>query len=310
MHPLMMHPWTPSPHWTTPKPDAILLSVVEQRRRTRSIWRSALIVAFVAASFASGPAALAQDDGTEIEISGAQATVTVVVAGDISLGSAAPGAVPDWPYTCHWDEVFQETDVILGAAGTPIPGFRYWLRCVPTRAGIDPIGEFVVYNPLDPIPGIDAVTSIELAGFARAQLEPAPLLVGVSPADLQITGVETWLWPEGSTATIAQTASTNGLAVTVQARWSHTVFDVDEDGIDPIVCEAQVSWTPASDDPACSHTYLSEDADRTITATSHWDFVWWDNAAQPLPVLLETVELVEALPVAVVDLEAVISANR
>ena len=132
----------------------------------------------------------------------------------------------------------------------------------------------------------------------------------MSPADLQITGVETFLWPDGATESVQQTASANGLAVTVEARWSHTIFDMDEPDREPIVCDAKVEWTPGVAESPCSHTYLSEGEARTITATSHWDFVWWDNAAQPVPVFVETVELVEELVIDVVDLEAVITARR
>lgn len=252
----------------------------------------------------------AQDDETGVVVDGSQAQVTVVARGEITLGPPAPGSVPDWPYVCVWAEAFADTEVILGRTIRPTPGHRYWLGCTPTRDGVPAIGQFVVYDPLDPVPGVDAITSIELAEVARGVLDPTPLPVGVSPADLQITGVETFLWPDGATESVQQTASANGLAVTVEARWSHTVFDMDEPDREPIVCEAKVEWSPGVDESPCSHTYLSEGDGRTITATSHWDFVWWDNAGQPVPVFVETVELVEELVIDVVDLEAVITARR
>jgi len=260
--------------------------------------------------FRGAPAGAQDDETGVVVVDGSQAQVTVVARGEVTLGPPAPGSVPDWPYVCVWAQAFADTEVILGRTIQPIPGHRYRLGCTPTRDCVPAIGQFVVYDPLDPVPGVDAITSIELAEVARGVLDPTPLPVGVSPADLQITGVETFLWPDGATESVQQTASANGLAVTVEARWSHTIFDMDEPDREPIVCDAKVEWTPGVAESPCSHTYLSEGEARTITATSHWDFVWWDNAAQPVPVFVETVELVEELVIDVVDLEAVITARR
>lgn len=244
----------------------------------------------------------------DIVVDGSRATVTVVAAAPITLGAGAPGATPYWPYVCNWDEPFANTDVIIAPTDSPIPGHRYWLRCLADDAsGLDDIGQFVVYDPQDPVPGFDAVTSIEIRDFARDFVEPDPLFVGISPQNVQITGVETWFWPDGSIDRIQASATANGLTVTVEARYRGTTFEVGEEDVDPLTCTEQVEWSPGLDATSCAHTYLTEEIGRTIDAESTWDFVWWDNAAQPIPALYDTITPNEAFDVDVIDLEAVIS---
>ncbi len=249
----------------------------------------------------------AQED-SDIVVDGSRATVTVVAAGPITRGDGAPGALPYWPYVCRWDTVFANSDVILGPTADPTPGHRYFLRCTPdAESGLDLIGEFVVYDPLDPVPGFAAVTSIEIRDFARDFVEPNPLMVGLSPNGMQITGVETWFWPDGSIAAVQASANTNGLAVTVEARYRGTTFDLGAPGLEPLVCVEQQMWVAGADTTDCAHTYLNQSQQLTIDATSEWDFVWWDNAAQPVPVLFETIFPNEGLDIEVIDLEAVIT---
>jgi hypothetical protein len=245
---------------------------------------------------------------SEIVVDGSRATVTVVAAAPISLGEGFPGARPYWPYTCHWDEPWTNPDVIIAPTDSPIPGRRYYLRCVPDeKSGLAAIGDFVVYDPLDPVPGFDAVTSIEIRDVARDFVEPNPLLVGISPDGVQIAGVETWFWPDGSIDRVRASAHANGLTVTVEARHRATTFDVGEPGVDPIVCIEQMEWTPGATVTDCSYTYLTQADGLTVEAESEWDFVWWDNAAQPLPALYDTIFPTEILEIEVIDLEAVIS---
>lgn len=254
---------------------------------------------------------IAAQSDSEIVVDGSRATVTVVAAAPISLGEGAPGARPYWPYTCHWDDVWNNSDVIIAPTDSPVPGHRYYLRCVPDdESGLAAIGEFVVYDPLDPVPGFAATTSIELRDFARDFVEPNPLLVGISPDGAQITGLETWFWPDGSIDRVRASANANGLAVTVEARHRSTSFDVGEAGVEPIVCTGQLEWTSGATTTDCSHTYLTQSAGVVIEAESEWDFVWWDNAAQPVPVLYETIFPTETLDIEIIDLEAVISNAR
>lgn len=266
-----------------------------------------LALTFITLSaLASSP--LGAQEESEIVVDGSRATVTVVAAGPITSGEAAPGAVPYWPYTCAWDEVWADSEVIITPTDALIPGHRYYLRCEPdAESGLDPIGEFVVYDPLDPIPGFAAVTSIEIRDFARDFVQPNPLPVGISPDGVQITGVETWFWPDGSLASVQASANANGLSVTVEARYRGTTYDLGEPGTAPLTCTTKDVWVPGAQHTTCAHTYLSEDERRVVESTSEWDFVWWDNAAQPVPALFETVFLAETLDIEVIDLEAVIT---
>lgn len=274
----------------------------------RTLFAVALVLGLTLGVLSVHPAGAEED--AEIIVDGSRATVTVVAAGPITTGVGDPGARPYWPYTCHWDEPWTNSDVIIAPTDTPIPGHRYYLRCIPDEdSGLEAIGEFVVYDPLDPVPGFDAVTSIEIRDFARDFVQPNPLFVGLSPDGVQITGVETWFWPDGSLDRVQASANANGLAVTVEARYRGTTFDLDESGVDPLICESQIEWEPGAEDTDCAHTYLTQAEGRTIGATSEWDFVWWDNAAQPIPALFETIFPAEALDIEVIDLEAVISNN-
>ena len=253
------------------------------------------------------PPASAQEE-SEIVVDGSRATVTVVASAPISRGTGAPDARPYWPYVCQWDEPWANTDVIIAPTTTLIAGQRYYLRCVPDEgSGLAPIGEFVVYDPLDPVPGFNAVTSIEIRDFARDFVEPNPLLVGISPDGTQITGVETWFWPDGSLDRVRASANANGLTVTVEARYRRTTFDVGLPGVEPVLCTEQTRWTPGANRTNCSYTYLTQTAGVMVEAESEWDFVWWDNAAQPVPALYDTIFPTENLDIEVIDLEAVIS---
>ena len=256
------------------------------------------------------PVAAQDDPESDLVIDGSRAKVTVVASNVIRPGAAPAGSRPYWPYVCHWDVPFANSEVIIAPTTNPVAGQRYWLRCVPDpESDREPIGLFVVYDPADPVPGVDAITSLEIRDFIRDQglVEPAPPEVGISPGALQITGVETWLWPDGSLERVRASAHAGGLTVTVEARFVHTAFDLDEEGIEPVICDRQIPWRQGLEHTPCSHTYLPEAADRTITGSSQWDFVWWDDAAQPVPVYWESAILDAQFDVEVIDLEAVIS---
>ncbi|MGI9606089.1 MAG: hypothetical protein ACR2P0_08125 [Acidimicrobiales bacterium] len=273
--------------------------------------RLVVVLAISTTLLVASPVAAQDDPASELVIDGSQATVTVI-AGDSIVPGPSGGSGSGGRFVCTWASVFANTDVVLGRTVVLVEGSRYYLSCDPLDGTDEPDwdDQIIVYDPADPVPG--HVTSLEVRDFVRDQglVRPDPLLVGVSPSAVQITGVETWLWPDGSLDRVRASASAGGLTVTVEARFEQTVFDMAEDGVAPIVCSRQVEWQRGRDEPACAHTYLTEAAQRTITASSEWDFVWWDNAAQPGPVFWETVTLDEQLDVEVIDLEAVISSGR
>jgi hypothetical protein len=282
---------------------------VANRRGASGIRIASLFLVLVALIAATTSSASAQDG--DIVVGDGEANVTVIYEANIVANSPGDGSREPWPYTCRWFALIGGSEIEAFRTANPTAGTRYRLVCTP-RDGFDvpPISEIVIYNPVEPIPGGPFISSLQVRDVARDFLRPDPLLVGVSPDFVQITGVETWLWPDGSIDRVAATAAAGGLVVTVQARWQGTTFDVGEDGVSPIRCGEQRAWTERAVNPDCSHTYLTEATLRTITASSDWDVVWWDNAAQPAPVFLETITAAEALDVEVIDLEAVISRSR
>lgn len=249
----------------------------------------------------------------EIVVEDSRAIVSVVASAPIVRGAGGNGGTPgDWPYTCQWHIPITLEDATSVSTTNPRAGLLYILICEPRPgSGRDPINQFEVYNPADPVPGEPgAVTSIAVREFAEDFAQPPALGVGVSPAFEQITGLETWLWPAGAMGSIQAVASAGGLTVTVEARWRETLFDVGEPGAEPVRCTQVIEWSAGAEATSCSHTYLTEQLGRTITATSRWDFVWWDNAGQTVPAFYRSVDLAEQLDVDVIDLEAVITNSR
>ncbi|MBT8207941.1 MAG: hypothetical protein HKN94_08995 [Acidimicrobiales bacterium] len=253
----------------------------------------------VAAQADAPPSSTLSGDGTGV-------TVTLVAEGVIQRGNSSPPVGPT--YSCSWANLRNGGTVWYSAATVLISGTLYGLTCVEidgTPAPWSPIT--VVYDPADEVPG--QTTSKEIRdwitdnGLVRGQ----PLAAGMSPATDQITGVETWLWPDGNTITQSDSATVNGLTVTVEARWVRSVFDVGEPGAPPITCDVIIEWTPGALNPSCAHTYTTEAAARPVTTTSYWDFYWWDNQFQPAPVFWGTIPVTTGQVVRVVDLEALIS---
>lgn len=286
--------------------------MVRSRGRQAGLLLSGLAALAALPLVATAP--LAAQDG-EIDIVGSAAVITVISgspdqdAGEPGNGGGGTG----WRYSCLWLDTWAGADVGLGPAERLIEGTRYHVTCTSmdappaTHPNLD--GVIIVYNPADPI--ADAVDSVELANAARnqAQAQPPALPVGLSPTDRQITGVTTWLWPDGPTEFVEAEASAGGLTVTVRGIYQQTAFDVGEAGVDLIVCEDAVAWSLGASEPTCSHTYLTESPARIVTAESEWLYVWRDNQARPQWAAWESVRLVEEQVVEVIDLEAVISGN-
>jgi len=250
------------------------------------------------ASVAAQTDAMIEPDGS--------ATVSVERhVGPISIGGSTPAPGP-WPYTCEWNE----WHIYLSFVPTPSPtrGEWYELTCTHATDPAQDIYEFTYqYDPVAGTPTLGLVNSGDLAAAAQANLLPPPLPVGLSPDPLQtdqITGVETWLWPDGPLVAGTQSATATNLSAWVTAYYRGTVFDMGNG--DTVTCDVRVEWVPGATSSPCVYTYW-EEGTYEITATSDWQYVWWDNALQPGEADLGTVPFVETLTIEVVDLEAVIS---
>lgn len=270
--------------------------------------------ALLAALFASATPAAAQTS-SDTSITGGEGVVTVVSApgGTVTrgTGSGPAGSPGVWPYTCNFYVGVTLDDLAIGV--NPKPGYTYHLVCNPRagfedRARIDNIA--YVYNPAGPIDPLqpDLVTSAQLQDIATEILNPTDLPPAYSPDDRQITGVETWLWPEGDTTSTSVFASAGGLTVTIESRYRETEFVMSGANEGSVACQGAPEWSPGSTASPCTFTFFEEGA-QTITATTTWDLWWWDNALSPAPQPLGTITETFVDGVEVMDLEAVITRN-
>lgn len=257
----------------------------------------------------------AQASGS-VEITGGEGVVSVVSApGGISTngGGASTGGPPQasvWPYTCTF-YVGASLDSLAVTTTTPSSGSYYNLVCNPRPgATVAPILEPVyLYNPAGPLIAAepDLVTSLQVRDAAQNVINPPDLGVGVSPEAQQITGLETWLWPDGDTAPQYVSATAGGLTVTIEAQLVQTEFVLTGANQETVTCTSFVEWSPGASESPCSVTMFEQSSAQSIEARSTWRLVWWDNAGQPAPVELGFITEVQVDVVEVVDLEAVIT---
>lgn len=266
---------------------------------------------FAFASMIAPAIAGAQDDGpVVISVTGSQGTVTVVESESVTIGGPTPGRLRSGPprFRCAYGEQVDEFHSVVRV--DPVEGVYYWFVCWEVATG-DPLGlpQIIPFDPGNITPGVPTTSSLDIRNIVRDSglVDPQPIAVGRSPEQLQITGIETWLWPDGSVEALdaSATGQISGLTVWIETQWNRTVFTM-EDGVE-IVCDRVTIWSDGVDETDCAHTYLTEYEAVDVSATSYWDFYWRDNAGQPVPVLFETVALIENDVLEVRDLEAVIS---
>ena len=231
-------------------------------------------------------------------------------------GGNVPTTATEWPWTCEfWIGVTPED---LGSTTTtPVPERYYHLVCSvnPSHIGVvQPINiPAYQYQPGVDFAGLPgARTSLDVRQVAQNTVVPEAATPGVNPPATQITGIETWFWPDGDLTTITGSATAGGLTVTVQAEYVSTTFTIGTPGdleAESFVCDSFVVWTPDATGSECTYALIRESASQTIAAESSWDFSWYDNAAQPTPTDFERWTFTEVIDVEVVDLEAVIARN-
>lgn len=277
----------------------------------------ALIVAIgliaASANVITASPAQAQTTSTR-DISGGEGVVSVVSVAPGSSPATGTGSPPArspgvWPYTCNFYLGVTLDSLAIGVI--PNPGSTYHLVCVPRpgfedRPRIDNL--LYVYQPgapLDPTQ-TDLLASAELLDDAIATLNPTNLPPAFSPEAQQITGIETWLWPDGPRESTSAWASAGGLTVTVESRYRDTEFTLSGANTGSVRCADAPEWTPGATSSNCTFTF-QDIGEQTITGTNTFDLFWWDNAASPTPQPLGVITETFEETVDVVDLEAVIT---
>ena len=143
-------------------------------------------------------------------------------------------------------------------------------------------------------------------------LDIPDLFVGISPDARQVTGLETWLWPQAAPGVVDPLAAQSAFAeagtlgVELRATYQGTVFHMGDSANSQVTCTVQVESVPAGVAHPCAFTYL-EEGTYDITAVSTWLYEWRDNAGTPDFVDLGEFDFDEDLTVEAVDLEALIS---
>ena len=274
---------------------------------------AAVVSVLIALAVVSGtqPAA-AQETGTiRLIDGGGEVSAVAVSEGESISSSPGPGSQQptEYPWTCFFRG--SVTEVLEGRSTTnPIPGQIYALFCDP-NPGFEARGAIFdpsyLYDPAVITGTPPFVTSAAVREAAQNIAIPPPLPPRLSPEARQITGIETWFWPDGSLDPVLASATAGGLTVTVEARYQETEFQVGAPNEATFTCSTFVEWAPGIDSSPCTYSFINESASQSVIAESTWDFYWWDNAGQPTPVLYGTLTNTEEVDVEVIDLEAVIS---
>lgn len=236
---------------------------------------------------------------------GARIAVVRAGPGGIRRGPAAPGAAVVWPYDCTW--VGRPYTHQPETVPFPEDGQWYWLDCNarPGGGGTD-FSRLIQYTPAEPIdgePGLIPLFAIEEA--AEDFAIPPVLPIATSPQDEQITGVETWFWPDGSTAPVQGTASAGGVTAIATATYMGSSYNLGDGNT--LNCDnTPTEWTAGATSSDCTHTYLTEAPLINVTAQHQWNFDVW-NSLDLITDPLDPQFYNQDLPIEVIDLEAVIS---
>lgn len=283
--------------------------------RNRRLFAAVLIAVLTLSGLS---AVAAQNEGGIGGDGSANATAGVFSPGGVSGGPAPAGAstTTPWPYLCDFGDYAGN---IYQNFSPPVPrleeGHFYHVDCDATDPAFnDYVVQFWQYIPGVPHGTAGVVTTYEVLEVATDSVLPPPLPVGIAPELRQVTGLETWLWPDGDVTTPvtaqahAGTPGSTYIEVTAEATWQGTRFDMGDGNV--VECTTQDIWVSGAGESGCVHTYL-EEGTYTITAVSTWEYVWWDSTVRaPNPPdgrPIGTFPFTETLTVDVIDIEALIS---
>jgi hypothetical protein len=156
----------------------------------------------------------------------------------------------------------------------PVEGQAYLLVCYAVPSGDIDLVQVITYQP-----GVNIITGGTLANQALKELPllyPRPRTAPPTTVK-QVVGIRTWMWVDPADwHPIAATASIPGLAATVTATPTKTIWDMG-DGT-TVVCNGPGTvYDPAKPDADqhsdCSHTY-QHDGPYNVRATIVWSVSW------------------------------------
>ncbi len=269
----------------------------------------ALLVASLVAITTPPGFAAAQDDGAaDIEVFGGTAQVTVaagLTVDDIVVGTSS---APQGPrYKCSLQTGgYGEWNTGISGWNNLIVGELYFQLCQPVDPGPPPIFQPIIWDPTNPA-GPLGLSTVEIREWIDSNfLTPTALPARLSPAGEQVTGLESWIWPEGPRTLPAVYASAGGLTVGVRARLESMTFDPG-DGNPSFSCSSFTEWTPGNANPECAYTYLTEPeaGSYSLRAQTTWIFEWQENGGLWVDYGVANPAQIQDVPI--IDLEAVIS---
>lgn len=289
-----------------------ILRLVVAARTDARVMRRTLVLAFVSLLFVMLYSSPARAEGGEISLVDHTASIRVVT-GDATIREGPPstdggGRV----YRCSYftgGHGMWHTHVRWWSE--LVPDELYYMHCIRDDGGVGVIARWITWDPGDPSDG-EGVTNTQIRDWiGRNLLSVEAIPPTLSPANEQITGVETWLWPGGPTATQSRQASAGALSVIVEARFANMEFDPGEPDADRLACDTFVEWAPGRTESPCAHTYLHESpaAGFPLESQTNWEF-WWEDVGAGGFEFYAVASPTAVQPVPVVDLEAVISARR
>jgi hypothetical protein len=253
---------------------------------------------------------------------GSQATPNVTDRGFIVQASDVrslrlvdePGSYPvgSWIECAYLHVASFDMPIELAEPVVPRRGLIYDLWCWhrPGDGTVNGYPIVVAYDPSDPVPGL--VDVVDVAEFARNQIEFEVPTSELSPAERQVVGVETWLAITSELDYPDVTAQAGLAWATVRTRFRDVVWDLGDGST--VICseDATRTWDTSlgldDQDSACTHTYVESSAEDgyLVTATVTWVLEWINNQAPDVFVPWATVSLSTPLIVPVDQLQAVI----
>jgi hypothetical protein len=156
----------------------------------------------------------------------------------------------------------------------PVAGQQYVLICYAVPSGVIDFAQLIVYQP-----GVNVITAGTLAQQALKELPliyPRPRTAPPTTAT-QVAGIRTWTWVDpGDWHSISATAAIPGLAATVTATPTRTIWDMG-DGT-TVTCNGPGTvYDPTEPDAAqhsdCSHVYQNSGT-YNVVATIVWSVTW------------------------------------